>query len=157
MILYSILRLVHVVTAGRAGVNKHSHCADNKCMSRVLIILNLSFMCTSICHQCSGAGHTDARDGLSLDARRTRGGVTWWESAEADRPRRHHLLTQSTGGRTKVMRSFWESSLPTIWIPNLINAAVSYRPLKWSDVINTLPSCTINTRLKHKTPATGRH
>ena len=75
---------------------------SNKCSRRHNLGASNDF---SICRQCGGAGHTDAGAGLSLDTRRTRGGVTRWESAEADGPRCHHLLTQPTGGRAKVTRS----------------------------------------------------
>lgn len=73
-----------------------SRSTGNKCMYSHI----WSFPACFPCFECGGAGHADAGDGLPFDAWRTCGGVTWWESAEADRPQRHCLLTQCTGGRT---------------------------------------------------------
>lgn len=85
--------------------------------SRVLQKSLLAFLHLHLCLQRCGAGHRDAGARLSLDKRRVRGGVSWWESTEADRPWRHHLLTQPKGGRTDPAALLVRTKVTTImWV-----------------------------------------
>lgn len=62
------------------------------------------YLCAT-CLQCGGVWLRDAGAGLSHDVGRPRGGVTWRKPAEADRPRRQHLLTQAPGEGSHPARS----------------------------------------------------